>query len=184
MNKYYLNPDETALLLIDFQEKLIPAIADNASLEKPVKLLLGLAKAFKLPVYVTEQYPKGLGPSLSYIKEGLAGCQHKLWDKTCFSAALPDLLANLEADHIKTIIVAGIEAHICVYQTVRDLLQKSYQIHLATDAVGSRDPRNKENALRLLDQQGAVITNTETIAYDLLKDARHDSFKEIAKLVK
>lgn len=184
MNKYYLSPDETALLLIDFQEKLAPAMSNHEELEKPIKLLLGLAKAFKLPVYITEQYPKGLGHSLAYIRESLDECQYKLWDKTCFNALSSELLENLREKNIKTVIVAGIEAHICVYQTVRDLLQKSFNIHLAADAVGSRDPRNKKNALKLLAQQGAVVSNTETIAYDLLKDARHESFKEISELVK
>ncbi|HHU52864.1 MAG TPA: hydrolase [Clostridiaceae bacterium] len=184
MNKYYLDPKTTGLLLIDIQTKMMPAIYMHESLVKPTNTLIKTAELFNLQVYVTEQYPKGLGPTIPEHKEELEKIEANFWEKTSFTACIPEIMDKLKADGINTLIIAGAETHVCVYQTTRDLLQMGYNVYLAEDALGSRDPENKKNALDLMSNMGAVISNSETIAFDLLKDAKAPQFKAISNAVK
>lgn len=184
MEKYYLNQKTTGLFLIDIQTRMVPAIYQHEALVKPTNTLITTAESFNLPIYVTEQYPKGLGPTIPEHKSKLEKLEANFWEKTSFTACLPEVLEKLKADNIKTLIIAGVETHVCIFQTARDLLRMGYNVYLAADAVGSRDPENKKNALDLMSAMGAVISNSETIAFDLLKDAKAPQFKEISNAVK
>lgn len=182
MKKFFLDSKNTALFFIDVQEKLAPAIFEFSTLKKPLNTLLTTAKAFKLPIYVTEQYPKGLGEILKEFKILLKDA--KFWEKTSFTALLPEVLEQIKSDGVEKLIVCGIETHVCVYQTVRDLVKEGFTVYLASDAVGSRSIDNKKNALKLMSDMGAIISNSETIAYDLLKDSKDKKFKEISQVLK
>lgn len=184
MDKYYLNAEKTALLLIDIQEKMLPAIYQKETLLKPTKTLITTAEVFKLPVLVTEQYPQGLGATIPELKVRLDQVKANFWAKTSFSACLPEIMIQILNHKIDTILIAGIESHVCVFQTTRDLLRDNYNVHIVADAVGSRDPENKKIALQLMAEMGAVITNSETVAFDLLKDAKAEQFKVISNALK
>ncbi len=184
MEKFLLRDRKIALLLIDIQEKLAPAINCFEQMKKPISILIEVAKAFDIPIYLTEQYPRGLGTTLDFIRQALADKPVLLREKTEFNALLPDILTDLEEKQIETVILAGMETHICVYQTARALRMQGFDVMIAEDAVGSRTDANKQNGLHLMQGLEAVISNSETIAFDLLKDARNPRFKEISKLVK
>lgn len=182
MSKFKLEPQDTVLMIIDVQEKLMAAMKDRERVYKNINLLLETAKQFNIPVIVTEQYPKGLGPTVSVIAEHLP--EHKYLDKTSFTACTDGLWDILTELNRRTILVTGSETHICVFQTTRDLQEAGYQVHLIKDAVCSRFDANYENGLQLMHDTGAVISNTETAVFDLLKKAGTPEFKVISPLVK
>lgn len=184
MDKYYLNSNKTALFLIDIQERMVPVIYQHELLVKPTNTLITLAKEFNLPIYVTEQYPNGLGATIPEHKNQLEELSAHFWEKTSFTGCLPEIVKKIKEDQIDTLIIAGVETHICVFQTVRDLLKLGLNVHLAADAVGSRDPENRKIALKLMSNMGAIISNSETIAFDIMKDAKAPQFKAISNAVK
>lgn len=174
----------TALVLIDFQEKIIPAMHDPARTLRRVGLLARGAAALGVPVVVTEQYPQGLGPTAPELRGALPESASPL-AKTAFSAVqAPGFLAALAATGATQALLAGIETHICVLQTALDLVIHGYQVHLAADACGSRDPANHENALRRLERAGVVVTNAESALFEMLEKADGPEFKEISRLVR
>lgn len=182
MEKYYLKREDCILLVIDIQEKLLPAMRCQERLIKNNNLLLATARTLGIPVYLTEQYVRGLGETVKELD--FSGLVVNKLEKMTFSAVGPELLAWLEKAKRSHIIVTGIETHVCVYQTTRDLLQLGYQCHLVSDAVDSRFEHNYLNALELMRDQGAVITNTETVMFDLLNIAGTPEFKALAPLLR
>ncbi len=184
MKKFLLRDKKVALMIVDIQEKLAPAIHQSEKMEKPMSVLIEVAKQFDLPIVITEQYPKGLGKTVPSIMENLPEDNVFVYEKTEFNALLPEVLALLQEKQIETVIVTGMETHICVYQTVRELLINGIEVIAVLDALGSRTKENKKNGLSLLESMGAVISNSETIAFDFLKDAKHPAFKTISQLVK
>jgi nicotinamidase-related amidase len=175
-----LDRKDCALVLIDFQEKLHRVIDDKDRLRDNAVRLTAFAGIAGMPVVVTEQ--QNLGPTLPEIKEVLP--THSVFDKICFDCfgneAFRDRLALANRG---TLIIAGIEAHICVTQTTLSALSR-YQVHVVADAVGSRDPRNREVALARMKEAGAIITSTEMFMYELLREAGTDEFRAALKLVK
>jgi len=182
MSKFELKPEESVLVLIDFQERLIPAVDQRDKVIKNANLLIQLADKLNVPVIITEQYPQGLGRTVPEINENLAGC--KLVEKVKFSAMVPELQEVLGALGRKKIAIAGTETHICVFQTVRDLVEAGFTVHVVQDAVGSRFEENYQSGLELMRDLGAVITNTETVIFDMLKVAGTPVFREMSKLLK
>lgn len=181
MSKYRLKQEEVILVVIDLQEKLMPAMPDREKVYKNTKILLKAAQQLQIPVIVTEQYPKGLGTTVSEIKEDLN--DYEYLEKISFSAsgALNSLLANSDR---KTLIIVGSETHVCVFQTARDMIEAGYNVHLVKDAVCSRFDVNHSNGLELMRDLGAVITNTETVVFDLFKVSGTPEFKAISSLIK
>ncbi len=174
----------TALVLMDVQEKILPAMHDPARVLRRACLLAHGATALGAPVIVTEQYPRGLGPTAPELREALPEGVAPL-AKTAFSAAqAPGFLEALGATGAAQVLLAGIETHICVLQTALDLVIRGYQVHLAADACGSRDPDNHENALRRLQAAGAIVTNCESALFEMLGKAEGAEFKEISRLVR
>ena len=174
--------ENTSCLVIDYQEKIVPAMAEKeVLLENSTKLLKGLS-ILGVPMVITSQYTKGLGMNLPEIFEG-AGTQ-EYFDKISFSAFdVPEVKGKLQ-ERGKTVIVCGIEAHVCVLQTVIDLLEDGYQPVLVTDCISSRDKQNVEIAIERAKQEGALLTTSESVLFELLRSAGHEKFKEISKLVK
>lgn len=178
--------NDSCLLIIDIQTRLTSVMPEKVleRLKKNSNLLLTAAELLAIPVFVTQQYPKGLGPLEQEIVDALPeGTNH--FEKTCFSSARAEnFMQKLEATGRKQVIIAGIEAHICVLQTAIDLLCSGYQVFVMIDAISSRQRDNYENAIHRLQQAGVIVCNTESVVFEWLQDARHEHFKVISELTK
>lgn len=178
-----LQREKAALLVIDIQERILPVIFEyERVVENTLKLINGF-KILSVPIYCTEQYPKGLGPTESKIKSALDSTE--AIQKMTFSCnGAGDLFQDLKRKRIKQVVVCGIESHVCVLQTVLDLLAEEIQVHVAADAVSSRRKFDYEIALRRMESNGAEITLTESVLFELLNVCGTEEFKAISKLVK
>ncbi len=183
VNKFKLEREQALLLIIDLQERLMNAMKDRERVYGNTRLLLATARELQIPVIVTEQYPRGLGPTVPEIKEALPAECHYV-EKVSFSACCGDLDGYLPGAGRRQIIVTGSETHVCVFQTTRDLLEQGFLVTLASDAVCSRTDENYQNGLQLMRDMGAVISNTESIIFDLLIAAGSPEFKAISPLLK
>jgi nicotinamidase-related amidase len=174
---------DTVLVAIDFQEKLFPVMDGREKLLRNVVKLIKGAIVLAIPVIITEQYPKGLGPTIPEIKELLPGI--KPIEKVCFSCCDNEAFnQSLEALKRKQVLVAGIEAHICVYQTAVALARAGYEVQVVSDGVASREPENKTVALFRMGAAGISPTSTEMALFELLRVAQGDKFKQISSIVK
>ncbi len=182
-----LSRSRAALLIIDIQDRLLPAMpADTvAEVLRNTSILIQAARQLGLPIVLSQQYPRGLGPTTQPIEDALAGGEVHRFDKLEFSAAaapaFAPLAATLKRDQW---IVCGMETHVCVYQTVRELAARGWAAHVCADAVCSRTPRNYEIGLALMARAGAVITSTEVCVFDLLGRAGSDEFRALSKAIK
>lgn len=178
-----MNKDDSLLVLIDFQERLMPAMNDREDLEEnTIKLVKG-CKVLGVPQLVTQQYTKGLGPTVFGIDEALG--EYECIEKTSFSAmGEPDFVDALEKTGRNTVILAGIESHVCVQQTALDLLEKGYGVFLIVDCVSSRSSYDKKYALKRMSNAGITNTTCEAVLFELCKGSREPGFKEISSLVK
>ena len=183
LTRFHLNAEETALLIIDVQTKLMAAMEDTPRLCRNTGILLTAARELHIPVVVTEQYPKGLGPTGPEVAELLPPDVHML-EKSSFDAARDGLLPVLEALGRRSVLVCGTETHVCVYQTVRSLLEAGYQVFAAEDAICSRAPHNYRSGLALMDRMGACVLTAEGAAFDLLKVSGTPAFKTVSKALK
>lgn len=172
-----LKISETGLLIVDVQEKLVPAVPEPAGWVGKAEILVKAARLLEIPVAITEQVPAKLGKTVSEIQQaaGRVGTS----SKSAFSAVEAG-----KALGRKRILVAGCEAHVCVRQTVYDLRQKEVQPVLVADAVGSRRDTDRQLALQEMRQDGIVIASTEAVLFELLETAEHPKFKEIQALIK
>lgn len=178
-----LNINQTALVLVDYQGKLATIMHGNEDLlEKMVSLVKGI-QLLDIPIIWLEQYPTGLGPTTSEIKELLVGeepiakmdfsaCQHK------------DFQAKINELGVNNYLVAGIEAHICVYQTVKELLVAGHYVEYVVDAISSRTSENKAVAMDKMNLLGAFPTSVEMALFELMGTAAHPSFKQVSRLIK
>jgi len=173
----------TVLLLIDFQERLFPVMHDKEKLLRNVVKLIKGIQVLEIPIILTEQYPRGLGPTIPEIKELIPDI--KPVEKACFSccdeASFGEVLGALKRQQV---LIAGIEAHICVYQTAMALARTGYEVQVVSDGVSSRDPENKLVALFKMGAAGISSTTTEMALFELLKVAKGDKFKQISSIVK
>ncbi len=178
-----LGADTTLLVVIDLQEGFRPAVLDFDSTSASTAVLVQAANILKLPVLVTEQYPKGLGNTVTEVADLLSGAT--LFEKTCFSAA-GDTGFNsaLNESGRSQILLCGIESHICVLQTAHDLLKRELAVHVVCDAVTSRTQANRDIGLNRMEVSGAVLTSVETALFELLGGAGTDEFKAIQSLIK
>ncbi len=178
-----LNLEETALLIVDIQGELARTVHESHLLYGNWKKLIKVAKLLEMPIVLLEQYPKGLGPTIPELRE-LLGDQPPIV-KTTFNACLNEkFLEKLKETGRQQLLVAGIEAHVCVYQTVTGLLAHSYQVYIASDAVSSRSSWNRKMALQRMREMGAVITTTEMALFEIIKIAETDLFRQFIKIVK
>lgn len=178
-----LNTDNTVLLIIDVQDRLVGMLKNSEEITKNNMILSKTAKLLGLPVIITEQYPQGLGSTIIEIRENLD--QERIFEKQTFSALdnenLKDTLNSLGR---KNIILTGIESHICVYQTALALLENGYNVYVVKNAVSSRKTKDYRTALELMRDFGARLTCVETVLFELLKTSTHPNFKEIQSLIK
>ena len=180
-----LNPGECALVVIDIQDKLLPPIFEKERLVRNAQLLIRATGILKIPALVTTQYAKGLGVTVSEIASLLTGIEP--FDKTLFSCFGSDLfcaaLKRLPGNR-NTLLVCGMESHICVSQTVLAALREGYLVHVASDAVSSRTKWNWKIGLDRMRAAGAVISSTEMMIYELMRSSSTAAFKELLPFLK
>lgn len=175
--------ENIAAIAIDYQERLIPAIHDNADVIRSSRILLAGLETLGVPVIVSRQYPKGLGDTVPEIKE-VTG-RATVLDKTAFSCFEDDgIKAAVEALGRKTIVLCGTEAHVCVLQTAVDLREAGYQVVYVVDCMGSRKERDKKYGLKRVKQEGGLLVTYEQLLFELIRGAGSPAFKDISKLVK
>ena len=175
--------ENSALLVVDVQGRLAHMMHHKEQLFEQVKIMIAAAEILTIPVFWMEQYPKGLGATVDEIKQQLDQCTP--YEKLSFSSCgQAQFISDLHASGRRQIIVTGIETHVCVYQTVIDLLAVNYQVAVNQDAVSSRTQANKQLGLERMQQAGAVKTSTEMILFELMKSAEHPRFKQVSQLLK
>jgi nicotinamidase-related amidase len=182
-----LLPSTTVVLVVDVQEKLAAAMPEEAmaALVKNAGILLQTAETLGMRVLASEQYPKGLGATVPLLATKLSEMGVKAMPKLTFDASSDLTIARALADAgAKSVVVLGMEAHVCVFQTARELVKRGYATYVVADAVASRTEENRRIGLSLCDKAGAVVTATETVAFDLLEQAGTDAFKTISKLLR
>ena len=170
----------SSLLLVDLQERLMPAIHDADAVVAHAGRLAEGARLLDVPVCATEQNPAGLGPTVP----ALAGFPQLVMPKTSFGAVAEPGFATLLPPGTEEIVVAGCEAHVCVLQTVLGLLAKRHRVLLVADAVGSRDPRNRDAAIDRMQRHGAEVVTTEMVLFEWLRDSHHPAFRDVQKLIR
>lgn len=178
-----LDAQQTALVVIDVQGKLARTVSDSQKVVSNVEKLIRGANLFELPVIVTEQHPVGLGPTIEAL-QGLFS-NVSMVEKMTFNACMtPYFVQTMEQAGRRKILICGLEAHICVHQTVYGLLGRGFQVHVASDAMSSRTAWNRNMAIERMRAQGAVISTTEMALFELMQDANDDRFREFARIVK
>ncbi len=182
-SKFRLHPEDTVFILVDIQEKLMVTMEYRDQVYRNHQILMALARQMNIPVIKCEQYPRGLGSTVPEIAELLPE-KHFSLEKVVFSAYGQDLQDILKQIERHTIIITGTETHVCVFQTARDLLEAGYNVHVVRDGVCSRFKENYLSGLQLMENMGAVINNTETIAFDMLQRSGTPDFKVISAILK
>ena len=178
-----LSIDSTILILIDYQERLFPAMHDKGNLLSNVLKLVEGIRCLGIPIILTEQYPKGLGATLPEIKAMLPDVT--ALEKICFNCCdNENFCTALEHSGRHQVLLAGIEAHICIYQTAIGLARKGYQVNVVSDCTSSRDPDNKKAAIDRLIAYAMPPTTTEMALFELVKTGSGDIFKRISSIVK
>ena len=178
-----LRPETTVLLVIDVQERLMPTIADAARVETNCALLARAAGLLQVPVVCTEQYVRGLGHTVPHVREALPAAATVI-EKTRFSAMVDGVRATLRGLRRPNVLVCGVEAHVCVLQSVLDLVAAGWTVFHATDAISAGQPDQVDPAFRRMERAGALPTGTLGAMYELLGDATHPQFKDILALAK
>lgn len=172
---------DTGLLVIDVQDKLLAKIPAADALVRNVAFLVDGAKLLGIPIQATEQYPKGLGPTVSELAKRLPEPRP---DKTAFSCcAIPSVVESLRKAARPKVVLAGMETHVCVLQTALDLLAQGFRVYLPVDAVASRFAVDHEMALRRLEKAGAILTTSETVLFEWVGGAGSPQFKAVSQLV-
>lgn len=182
MDTMVINREDVALMIIDIQEKLVAVMKDRDKVINNNIILINAAKEMNFPIIATEQYPKGLGRTVPEILDLID--EENVYAKNSFTAYTDQVKEQLKSLGKKKVLITGMETHICVFQTVRDLINDGYEVFLVKDAVASRTKANFLNGLDLMKSLGAIITNTETTVFDLLKISGTAEFKVMSKLIK
>jgi nicotinamidase-related amidase len=171
---------DTALLVIDVQDKLLPFISNHAAMVRNIAFLIDGARLLQMPVTATEQYPKGLGPTTAELARRLPDRP----DKTAFSCcAIPSVVEGFRRAARPKVVLAGIETHVCVLNTALDLLNLDFRVYIAVDAVAGRFALDHDIALRRMEQAGAILTTAETAVFEWVGGAGHPQFKAVSQLV-
>jgi len=184
LGKFKLDAEKAVLVVIDIQERLVPAMPEDIylRLRNTVAMLVEVAGLLGLPVVTTEQYPKGIGHT---VPELAAACNETVIEKVsfgcCGEATFLEALKNTGRSQV---LITGMEAHVCVYQTVLGLLEDGYYVHLIRDAICSRNKTDYLAGVANALQAGAVVTTAETVMFQMLKESTHEQFRAVSKLVK
>lgn len=177
-----LNTDDTLVIIIDMQDKLLKAMSEKDKVEKNCNILVEASDILEVPTIFTAQYPKGLGNVNDKL---LSLSKNKIvYDKRDFTIYVDEIKEDIESKKRINIVIAGIETHVCVLQSARDLLENGYNVFIVEDAVSSRNENNKKAGLKYLKSIGATIITTEMFIFDMLKTSDHKDFKSVQNLIK
>ena len=180
-----LNQEDCLVLIIDVQERLLNAIFNMEMVSKKSEIIAKTASALDIPVFVTEQYPKGLGPTVATLVESLKADRTKFFEKTSFNALFDlNLLSELKQTGRNQVILFGIETHICVHQTAAALVENGFDVHVIRDACGSRTPEEYQAGISRMKENSVHISTAEIALFELLKSAKNPKFKDIQALIK
>lgn len=179
-----LDRNRTALVIVDIQEAFRNVIPEFDRIVSRAKIALRGFQILNLPIIITEQYPKGLGRTVDELLDIIPN-DFEFVEKTAFSScgARP-FQEQLRATDVSQVVLCGVETHICVNQTAHDLLTEAFEVHILNDAVGSRHEQDKATAISKMNMNGAVPSCVEMALFELLRDAKHEQFKEIQNLIK
>lgn len=181
-NMPLIQPETALLLVVDIQDRLLPAIHDGDACIEASRRMIEAARVLELPIVATEQYPEGLGPTCATLAERLSGVD--IITKMRFSACVEPVVERLRQHDRPHVIVVGIEAHVCVLQSVLDLLRLGYIPYVCVDAIGSRRPLDRDTAVQRMAAAGAILSTTESVTLEILGEAGTETFKRILKIVK
>jgi nicotinamidase-related amidase len=184
LGKFKLDAEKAVLVVIDVQERLVPAMPADIylSLRNTVAMLVEVAGLLGLPVVTTEQYPKGIGHT---VPELAAACNETVIEKVSFGCCgEATFLDALKSTGRTQVLITGMEAHVCVYQTVLGLLEDGYYVHLIRDAICSRNKTDYLAGVANAGQAGAVVTTAETVMFQMLQESTHEQFRAVSRLVK
>jgi len=176
-----LERTKSLLLLVDMQERLVPAMVDAADVTKRCGILLSATYELGVPIFASEQYPKGLGPTLPALAEYATRRLEKLEFSAYANSAIKDELTRAGQ---KQIVLAGVEAHVCVLQTGLDLIEAGFQVFVVADCVSSRRAESREVALHRVARAGATLITAEMALFEWLRSASAPEFREISKLIR
>ena len=178
-----IKSNETLALVIDYQEKLVPAMNEKEEFVKNSAILIKGLNALGVPIIVTQQYTKGLGNTISEIREAL--CKFTPYDKITFSCVgNQEIMEAVRSANVKNVVLCGCEAHICVLQTAIDLIEMGINVIVVEDCIASRKEQDMFSALLRAEKEGALITTYEAILFELCERGGSDTFKYISKLIK
>ena len=178
-----LSKDETALIIIDVQEKLFEKVEDKDRIADSICRLIRFANILGIPIILTEQYPEGLGPTINRIRELVPNV--KPIEKIEFSCmASREFRRRISEINVKNLVLTGIEAHICVAQTAIEAIKSGYRVYVVYDAISSRHREDKAIAIERMKQHGAYVVTSEMLMYEILRRAGTREFKEILELVR
>jgi len=184
LDKFNLDTGRAVLVVIDIQERLVTAMPQDVYLRMrdTVGILLQAADLLGIPVVTSEQYPKGIGHT---VPELAAACQEGVVEKVCFGCCgEPNFMSTLQKYGRSQVIVTGMEAHVCVYQTVIGLLESGYHVHLVRDAICARNKTDFLASVANAALAGAIVTTAETVLFQMLRASTHEHFKAVSKLIK
>jgi len=178
-----LNRKEAALLIVDVQQKINAVMQAGPLVVDSTVNLIKACRTLAVPIFITEQYPQGLGPTEPAILDAL-GHPQPIQKMTFSCCGADELNSGLQAGSIRQVILTGIECHVCVQQTALDLLARDLQVHVPKDAVSSRKRLDYETALERMSKAGVVLTTVESVLFELLEKAGTPEFKEVTRLIK
>jgi nicotinamidase-related amidase len=182
-----LEAQSSVVIVVDLQERLMSVMPERrrADVVRAARLLCEGARLLGAAVLASQQYTKGLGPTVAAVEEVLASAHAERFEKTSFSAVRADGFSDaLQRTRATSAVVVGVESHVCVFQTVRDLVDRYLDVHVAVDGVCSRDEQHRDIGLRLCERSGGVLTTAETVLFDWLGAADTEQFKQISRLVR
>lgn len=179
-----LDADRAVLVIVDLQEKFAPAIDQFDRIAARSAIVAQAAKLLGVPIVMTEQSPEKLGGTVDEIRR-VVGDDVKPIDKTAFSCCGADAFcAQLKQSQRRQVMLCGIESHVCMNQTAHDLLAMGYQVHLLTDCTSSRTAANRELGISKMLGSGALPSSSEMAVFELMRDAKHERFRDVQKLIK
>lgn len=181
-----MNADDTAVVIVDVQSKLLPVIDQSEDLIRQIKTLIEGAQLLDVPVFYTQQYPEGLGHTVNDLLSGNAEVDSSAtFDKRMFSfRQCGELFQRLKNRNIRNVVIAGIESHICVLQSALDSVAYGFDVFVVADAVGSRRPVDRSIALSRLELSGVTLTTVESAVFEWCETSEHPKFKSISKRLK
>lgn len=176
-----ITADNTLILVIDIQERLLPVLQRPQEMAAACRTLLNGSNLLGVPAIITEQYPKGLGQTVADVRLLLKDAP--VFEKTQFSALTPEVQAALNEKQPENVVLIGCEAHVCVLQTALQLRAQGKQVYIPQECVSSRTAANVANAFAQIQAAGGIIGNIESLLFQMLQDAKHPHFKAISKLI-